>query len=272
MVVTKQVNTTPNDPTFGVGETISYTIRITNTGGVMLTVVPLEDRYSDVFLTFVSASVPPDGSSGNGLLVWSDVTTVLGNITPGASVSLVVTFTTEADTTLLAPVSPCTTSGHTPNIVDIQGALADPDGDDGNANDDVAVVKDADDHDCAEVQILNPTGLLLATSSVQQAADGVLVSWTMVDESNIVGFYVWRTGGGMIEERSNGLIPTHVNGVSRGLSGLSSQNRYEWLDAGETLKSQVAYELEIVYTDGTSERAAIDIGGSSILYMPLISK
>ncbi|MEM7132885.1 MAG: SdrD B-like domain-containing protein [Chloroflexota bacterium] len=265
LALSKQVNTTPNDPTFGVGETISYTIRITNTGSVLLTVVPLEDRYSDVFLTFVSASVPPDVSSGNGLLTWSDVTTALGNIAPGASVSLDVTFTTEADTTLLQPVAPCTEAGHTPNIVDVVSALADPDGDDGNSSDDVAVVKDADDRDCAEVQILNPTAVQLASSSISQTPDGVLVRWSMVSESDVVGFNIWKSNGAEAEMRSTEMIVATNAGQTNGAS-------YQWLDAGATLNQGDTYVLELVHSDGSTERIVIDVMSGGNVFLPFAAR
>ncbi|MEZ4663477.1 MAG: SdrD B-like domain-containing protein [Caldilineaceae bacterium] len=257
LAVSKTLN---GDNPFAVSDTISFTIRITNTGGVTLTVLPLEDRYSNVFIDFVSASVAPD-SDQPGVLSWNDLTTALGDLCPGESVSLDVTFATLADSTLLTPMSPCMRSGHAPNIAQIDGAFADPDGEDG-AGDDVAVVMDADDKDCAEVQILNPTGLQLAARSVTQTPAGVLVRWQMADATNVVGFNLWRSNGVNAERRNGELILTSTAGQNRG--GL-----YEWLDEGALLRRGDAYVLEIVRVDGSTERIIIGVKVNSEFYMPI---
>ena len=249
---------------FMVNEAISYTIRITNTGDVMLTVIPLEDRYSDVFLTFDSASVTPNVGSGGGggVLMWNDLTTALGNVAPTASISLVVTFTTQADTTLLQPVAPCTSNGHAPNIVDVDGASADSDGDDGTV-DDIAVVQDTDDHDCAEVQILNPTAVQLAQRSMMQTPDGVLVRWSTVNESDFVGFYIWKSYGTDAQLRSSEMIVATSAGQSSGAS-------YQWLDAGANLSRGDAYVLEIVKNDGSVEGTVIDVMSGGNIFLPFL--
>ena len=259
VAVSKQLNGV--NP-FSAGATINFTIRITNTGTITLTVLPLVDRYSNAFIEYASASIAPDPGSGNGVVTWSDLTTALGDLAPQATASLVVTFTTLADTTLLTPVAPCTNGGHTPNIVDIDGAFADPDGDDG-ASDDVAVVKDGDDRDCAEVQILNPTGIQLASRSLTQTPDGVLVRWGTVNESDIVGFHIWRSNGIDAQRRSPQMIVAKAAGHSGGAS-------YEWLDADATLQRGDVYVLEITKVDGSSERTVIDIMRGGMLYLPLI--
>ena len=251
------------DNPFVSGVDISFTIVVTNSGPVTLTVVPLEDRYNSVFLEYKSASVPPS-AAGPGVLAWSDLTTALGNIAPGATISLTVTFETLADTTLLQPVAPCTGSGHTPNIVEIDGALADPDGDDG-VGDDVAVVQDTDDHDCAEVQILNPTAVQLAERSISQTPDGVLVRWSTVSESDFVGFHIWKSNGTEAQLRNNEMIVAANAGLSSGAS-------YEWLDAGATLRWGDAYVLEIVRNDGSVERTVIGVVSGEEIFLPLVAK
>ena len=45
---------------YRVGEIISFTIRITNTGDVVIDTLPLEDRYSHAFITYQSANPPPN--------------------------------------------------------------------------------------------------------------------------------------------------------------------------------------------------------------------
>ncbi|MCB0079375.1 MAG: hypothetical protein KDE47_00520, partial [Caldilineaceae bacterium] len=69
LAVAKQLN---GANPFGVGDTINFTIRITNTGNVAITSLPLEDRFSNAFITFVSANPAPDGVNG-GILTWSNL-------------------------------------------------------------------------------------------------------------------------------------------------------------------------------------------------------
>ncbi len=81
---------------------VSYTIRITNTGQSWLTTVPLSDSFDSRLLQYFSASVPPMGSLYQSPLLWTDVTSTLGDVAPGGAISLTVTFITLRDTTLLA--------------------------------------------------------------------------------------------------------------------------------------------------------------------------
>ncbi|MEZ4661410.1 MAG: SdrD B-like domain-containing protein [Caldilineaceae bacterium] len=242
---------------FGVGVNVSFTIRVTNTGSVTITTLPLEDRYSSVFLAYASATPAPD-SAVEGVLTWNDLLTSLNDtdgLGVGESVSVDVTFTTEADTTLLSAVAPCTENGQAPNLARVMNAMADA----------MPVVPDADDSDCASVQILNPTGVQLAERSLTQTPDGVLVGWGMVEETNVVGFYVWHANG-VESSRRSAMILTKVGGQQTG--GVT----YEWLDADATLTRGDAYVLEIVYTDGTSQRVIIDAVNGVSVYLPLIEK
>ncbi|MEM7126248.1 MAG: SdrD B-like domain-containing protein [Chloroflexota bacterium] len=249
---------------FGVNETISFTIQIINTGAVTLTIVPLDDRYNSTFMEFDSATVTPDTSNA-GRLIWNDLTAALGDVAPGMSISLDVTFTTLADTTLLNPVAPCTSSGHTPNVVEVENAFADPDGDDGNTADDIAVVMDADDDDCAEVEILHPTAVTLAERSMNQTAAGVQLTWTTLDELALIGFNIRKTNGLDGELRSNEMIMAKQVGQSAGAS-------YEWLDAGAILKQGDVYILEIVKNDGSVERTVIDAVTGGAIFLPMVAQ
>ncbi|MCB0097568.1 MAG: hypothetical protein KDE46_17680, partial [Caldilineaceae bacterium] len=242
---------------FGVGMPVSFSIRVTNTGGVTITTLPLEDRYSSVFIAYDSATPAPD-SALDGVLIWNDLLASLNDtdgLGAGESVSVDVMFTTGADTTLLSAIAPCVEDGQAPNLVWVNNAMADT----------MPVVMDADDSDCASVQILNPTGIQLAEHSVQQTAAGVLVRWRMVEETNVMGFYVWRVNGVESSRRSE-MILTQVGGQQ------SNGAAYEWLDAGATLASGDTYVLEIVYTDGAVERTVINVVQGVSLYLPLMQR
>ncbi|MEM7128150.1 MAG: SdrD B-like domain-containing protein [Chloroflexota bacterium] len=242
---------------YRVGETISFTIRITNTGDVVIDTLPMEDRYSQAFLEYrATETAPPADSANNGILTWTDVLNSLGD-TDGLGISETVNvdvyFTTRADTSLLPALLPCSDRGHTPNLARSVGAVGGG----------VTVVEDADDQDCDSVEILNPTAVQLASSSLTQTPDGVLVRWQVEEESNVVGFYIWKTNG-LVSTRSSELIPTPLNGQSR------DAGSYEWLEAGATLKQGDVYMLEVVKSDGSNERMVIDVVNGGEIFMPFI--
>ncbi|MEM7128148.1 MAG: SdrD B-like domain-containing protein [Chloroflexota bacterium] len=239
---------------YRVGETISFTIRITNTGDAVIDTLPLEDRYSSAFITYVSANPAPSSVAG-GLLTWTDVlssTNDLDGLGLGESVGVVVTFTTEADTTLLPAIAPCTQAGHAPNVARSVGATAGTQ----------VVVEDADDSSCDSVQILNPTAVQIAVGSMSQTADGVLVAWTTESENNIAGFYIWKASGVVAEVRSSEMILATNTGQSTGAS-------YQWLDAGATLNRGDVYILDIVKRNGTIERVILGVMNIVDLFLPV---
>ncbi|MCB0139852.1 MAG: hypothetical protein KDE50_08105, partial [Caldilineaceae bacterium] len=260
---------------FGVGVTINFTIRITNTGDVTLTVLPLVDRYNSVFLAYVSggASVAPTTATP-GVISWDDLTTTLGDLPPNASFSLNLAFTALADSTLLAPVAPCSQAGHTPNIAQIEGALADADGDDGDTGDDVAVIMDGDDIDCAEAQILNPTALNLTNMGVSQTADGVRIQWTTITEAEIVGFRLYLSNGVTTRQVNPALAASAASGelIPAQKAGQATGASYSVLDAGATLQRGDTYVLETVKTDGSVERNVLGVFSGGPLYLPLITR
>ena len=142
--------------------------------------------------------------------------------------------------------------------------MADPDGDDGTT-DDVIVMQDTNDHDCAEVQVLNPTAVQLAGRSIGQTSDGVQVRWSTVNESDMVGFNIWMSSGVDAEQRSSNMIIAKSAGQASGAS-------YEWLDAGAPLKRGDTYILEIVNNDGTTEHAVIGVMTGGPIFLPVVAK
>jgi uncharacterized repeat protein (TIGR01451 family)/fimbrial isopeptide formation D2 family protein len=69
-----------------VGEAFSYTLRVTNTGGITLTSLPLTDTYDATYLSYTGASPAPVASS-TGQLLWN-----LAPLSEGASVEIVANF------------------------------------------------------------------------------------------------------------------------------------------------------------------------------------
>lgn len=84
LALSKQVFRSP----VNVGEQISFTLRLTNTGGFTLTTVPLTDTFDTTYLQYLSASPPPNNASA-GQLTWNNVG---GPLPVGQSTSVVVTF------------------------------------------------------------------------------------------------------------------------------------------------------------------------------------
>ncbi|MDO9175101.1 MAG: hypothetical protein Q7V62_09865, partial [Actinomycetota bacterium] len=76
------------DTTVQAGGTVTYDMTVTNTGDTTLTAVPLTDTYVTADLGFSSASVAPNSVAG-GVATWSN----LGPLAPGASASVIATFT-----------------------------------------------------------------------------------------------------------------------------------------------------------------------------------
>ena len=144
---------------------------------------------------------------------------------------------------------------HAPNVARSVGAAA------GAAT----VVEDADDKSCDSVQILNPTAVQLAARSMTQTAAGVMIRWSTVSESEMVGFHILKSNGTDAAQRSDEMIAATNAGQSSGAS-------YQWLDASATLEQGTAYILEIVKSDGTTERVVIDVMNSRGIYMPFVAK
>ncbi|MCB0085463.1 MAG: DUF11 domain-containing protein, partial [Caldilineaceae bacterium] len=189
------------------GDQVSFTVRITNTGSVTITVLPLEDNYSNAHLSYVSATIAPT-SVQPGTLSWHNLAPANG-LAPGASVSVLIIFKTEADSALVSPTPPCTQPGEAPNIVHIHNAQADMDG-----AGPLPVMNVPAYDACATVEITDPTAVQLADQQVVQMSAGVLIRWSTVTENDIVGFHIWRNNGSQVEQRSNEMIPAKISGQS----------------------------------------------------------
>ncbi|MCB0140424.1 MAG: DUF11 domain-containing protein, partial [Caldilineaceae bacterium] len=238
------------------GDQVSFTVRITNTGSVTITVLPLEDDYSNTHLSYVSATIAPT-SVQPSTLSWNNLAPANG-LAPGASVSVVIVFKTEADSALVSPTPPCTQPGEAPNIVHIHNAQADMDG-----AGPLPVMNVPTYDACATVEITDPTAVQLANQQVIQVSDGVLIRWSTVTENDIVGFHIWRNNGSQVEQRSHEMIPAKISGQSGGAS-------YEWVDADATLHAGDIYLLEVVHTDGTADRTPLHSAMNMPVYLPFI--
>ncbi len=82
-----------------VGQELTFTIRITNTGTVSITTLPLIDEYESSILQLertdpLSSTNIVTPETGGGLITWSDLTTdtVFGPLNPGQSIVITTVF------------------------------------------------------------------------------------------------------------------------------------------------------------------------------------
>jgi hypothetical protein len=90
------------------GSPVTFTQIITNDGLAIMTFLPLTDTYDPNFLQFHFAEPPPDVVSP-GLLIWTDLTNVFGDLDPFETVVITTVFT--ATTQVLNTVNEASTEG-----------------------------------------------------------------------------------------------------------------------------------------------------------------
>ncbi|MBX2998998.1 MAG: carboxypeptidase regulatory-like domain-containing protein [Caldilineaceae bacterium] len=254
-VVTKTLNTPSPVRT---GETISFTIRITNTGNVTLTTLPLRDTYTTFFLAYVGATPLSDDNVSDGSIDWSDLTAPAPNgfgvdLAPGAAFSVVVNFIAIADTTG-QPGSVTT------NTALVTGAFYDADGPGGLPPQGPLPDRSA----TATVGVIAPTSVLLADYGVTAGEAVVDVNWQTVDESNIAYFDLYR-----IEAEASTLVAT----ISAERAGQSGGQGYTYTDSGVIVNVWYSYRLDLVQLDGSvlsMELGSVYTGGVR-LFLPRVS-
>jgi uncharacterized repeat protein (TIGR01451 family) len=240
-------------------ETISFTIRITNTGNVTITTLPLNDAYSNFFMTYVGSTPVSDDNVDDGSINWSDLTAAAPggfgqDLAPNASLAVVVEFIAKADTTPLP-------DQETINNVTISGARYDPDGSGGVPEQGPLPSKSANDG----VGILSPTSVLLADYGLDAGESRVDIHWQTVDESNIAQFELYRV----------------ENGVSTRLATLEAEKpgqpvgfRYTYADSDVSTQVWYEYHLDVLQLDGsvtTMPLGNIYTGGSR-LFLPSVTR
>jgi len=141
------LNKTLNTPEpVAVGQPISFTIRITNTGNVTITMLPLMDTYDTTYLAYdsINGSTPAtDDNADDGQLDWSDLTVTEGDLGPSSVIEVVTHFTANADTAAIIAQAPCTDNGESCNVAAVSGAMAD--------TEPVPAVTDSDDVEIEEL-------------------------------------------------------------------------------------------------------------------------
>jgi uncharacterized repeat protein (TIGR01451 family) len=233
------------------GEMLSFTIRITNTGSVTMTTVPLTDTYDANYLTYVTSVPPSQDTISDGVLNWNDLTSTPAgfgvDLAPGQSFVVIVNFVGREDTTTLPAQAPCTVPGNTCNVASVAGAKYDPDG--SGPLPELGPLPPQSAHD--DVQIVVPTGVDVVDATATGWVDGVTVGWRTENETNIVGFNLIRVGMDGQQTLNNELILAQSSGQATG-------SAYEFVDGGVIPGAGYAYRLQVVRTD--SEPTEMPLG------------
>jgi hypothetical protein len=241
-----------------VGDPVSFTIRIENTGDTTITELPMSDDYDTSYLYYNYAVPASVNNDNDGTINWSDLAAA-ADLAPGDIVEVTVWFTAWADTSALLP------DGKTANTAILDGAEVDPDGP-------LNPLPPAEppmprEEAEARVEITQPTGEVMHSFSATADGYDAVINWESANEANILGYNVFRTPKGSTEwEQVNGeLIAATESGADRGAS-------YEYTD--ENLADGIYwYRLEIVMLDGTGpEPYGIDevVIGRSYIFLPFV--
>ncbi len=254
-VISKKLNTP--DPVRK-GELISFTIRITNTGNVTITTLPLRDVYADGIMPYIGATPAPDNPQ-RGQLTWTDLTQSGASgfgrdLGPGQVFMVVVSFTAGQDTSGLP-------GGATTNTATVEGALYDPSGNGTQPPTGPLPTKSAQ----ATVRIFAATAVALADYAVSVDEAGVSVHWQTVDESNIAYFNLYRVNNG---ERT--LVTTReAQKAGQPVSAL-----YEYRDSEIQIGKLYEYRLDVYGLDNT--QASISLGtvlaGKARIFLPSLTR
>jgi uncharacterized repeat protein (TIGR01451 family) len=82
-----------SDAEISVGDYFTYTILIRNDSPFTITAMSLTDTYNTSVVDFVDAVPDPDSvNTGAGSLNWNDLTTYSGDLSPGESLEIIVSF------------------------------------------------------------------------------------------------------------------------------------------------------------------------------------
>ncbi|NJN92712.1 MAG: hypothetical protein HC875_00810 [Anaerolineales bacterium] len=71
------------------GQTITFSVSITNTGSEIISAFPLQNVFDPTHLAFLGA-VPPPETTVPGQVEWVDLTNTFGDLVPGATINLTV--------------------------------------------------------------------------------------------------------------------------------------------------------------------------------------
>ena len=229
------------------GQEITFSITITNTGNTWISVLPLQDTYDTTYLTYSFAThfATPDTDDhvNDGVLTWSDLTAAApkgfgADLAPGETRVVQISFTARSDTSTLS-------NRRTVNTVTVTNAAADPDGPTGPLGA-LAPLPPATSND--GVSIFTPTGVTFESFDVVVDADSVLVNWRTASEAAIVGFNVLR----LAEGSADGFAAVNSELILAAHPGEEAGDAYSLRDSG-LAPGVYTYTLQFVRLDGAVE-------------------
>lgn len=240
--------TTQPDPQ-RVGQPVNVSFRITNTGETWITALPLRGLYDPAYLAYRSASPPSDDTQNDGEITWQDLAGdteawaatagPAASLPPGASLTVVMTFTALADTGLL-PGSATTITATS------AGTFADPDGPAGPLP---ALGPLPARQAAASATVYFPTGGALSECRAAAEEEGIRLTWQTASEAEILGFNVLYAGRG-VAAGSGELEALNPELIIAEYAGIAQGARYTYLDRRGTTGENGGYVLEVVYLDG----------------------
>ena len=262
--ITKQLNTM--EPV-RVDRPLTFTIRITNTGWTTITVLPLRDVYSTTYLTYgytdtfgVGTFASPDSNDhhDDGVIDWSDLTVSEGDLAPNDSVTVIVTFTANADTHHVG-----LPNDETEDTATAHDVRADPDGLGGPLPEETLPAESASEG----VGIVLPTGVVLSSLNAVARPDGVLVTWQTASELDVLGFNLLRAEAGREWELINEVL------IFAEWAGAEWGADYGYRDGAVAPGTTYHYLLEIVKSDGSVEQYELgSVTACWWLNLPLIAR
>lgn len=233
-----------------VGDPVTFTIQITNTGDITIVNLPLKDTYNTVYLTYGNATPASVDNNNDGAIDWSNLAPV-GGLAPGGKVMVTVVFTANADTTGVTE-APCNVSNKTCNVATIPpGVTVPPPPGPGPVPPPIPVPPPLlPPPSPAPVKEFNPTGVQMAQHNVVMTSNGAAVEWTSENESEIVGYevYVYSVGAAPRKLTSSMIAAQH--------SGQATGASYSFTDASVG-QGQHTYVVQIMHTDGRTENVVI---------------
>ncbi len=246
-----------------VGELFQMRIILTNTGRTWLSQLPVNLVFDPAYLAVVTVTPTPDSNGPDGRVVWHDglaaagaaglSATAVGELGPGMSTNLVVTLKGAQDSTFLP-------GSAVPFTLTLLGGMGDPDGSGGSLTG-LPLLPQA--ITTGGVGVVNPTGVDVMDAGVQADSDGVRLSWRTVDESRVVGFYVWRQAG------DDTAVRITADPLAAQFGGQPVGGVYQFTDS-QTASGPVNYEVEMLLHDGTSLRLWLGrVGDGFTIFLPL---
>ncbi|MEM7126497.1 MAG: SdrD B-like domain-containing protein [Chloroflexota bacterium] len=247
-------------------EPVSFTVTITNLDATPLTSLPVVTQFGQVYLDCTTASQTPDNATPNQLS-WNNILATAGGITLNQNqvISFAVNCDAGLDTTLLP--------NQQAELQAMAGGEIDSDG----------------------IGIFAPTGVVMSKRSLDyDASTGqVTLGWTTADESQIVGFHVYRltekqTDSSRVTAASIGVVASEWMRLTEqpriaDSAGTSASNSYMFVDQldpnqmeqVETAGGQLHYKLGVLTTEGSEfylDLSQISQTQGERIHLPLIMR